>query len=178
MRPLLLFLLIFLLLDLAVALPYSLTLGNLSVSYDIPQLRNGFIVEITSHGDNQLPSFSIPLGVEGTSPSLEVYPGPCPDLQEIRTMLGQDVPATDLVALSVGSWPVNGQNGAGGFIFHGPENALGERIISGQAWIFFQQGPYTCQIIKQFSYYHSEAEIRAALDQFNISLDHLVVQIA
>lgn len=166
-----------LLLQVAAGLPYGLTLGNVTVSYDIPALRNGFSVEITSHGDGQLPSFSLPLGMEGTSPSLEIYPGTSPSLQEIRTMLGQDVAANDLLDLSAGLWPVNGQVGRGGYILHGPENALGERVLSGQAWIFFEQGPYTCQIIKRFSYYHSKSEISLALDQFNESLTHLHVQI-
>ena len=178
MKPILLVaVLLALLLQQVAALPYALTLGNVTVQTDIPALRNGFSVKITSHGDGQLPSFTIPLGVEGTSPILEIYPGPMPTLQEIRHLLGHDVAATDLLELSSGLWAVNGQAGRGGYILHGPENALGERVLSGQAWVFFKQGPYTCQIIKQFSYYNSEAEIRLALDGFNESLDHLRVQI-
>jgi hypothetical protein len=177
MRPILLVAVLLALLQQATAIPYAITLGNVSVQTEIPALRNGFQVEITQHGDSQLPSFSIPLDVAGTSPTLEIYPGPMPTLEEIRQLLGQDVAASDLVALQTGFWPVNGQAGRGGYILHGPKNALGERVLSGQAWIFFEQGPYTCQIIKKLSYYHSEAEIRLALDHFNESLSYLHVQI-
>jgi len=161
----------------ATAIPYALTLGNVSVQTEIQTLRNGFHVEITQHGDSQLPSFSIPLDVAGTSPTLEIYPGPMPTLEEIRHLLGQNVAASDLLDLQTGLWPVNGQAGRGGYVLHGPQNALGERVLSGQAWVFFQQGPYTCQIINRFSYFHNESEIRLALDEFNESLGHLHVQI-
>jgi hypothetical protein len=43
-------------------------------------------VEIIQHGDGQLPSFTIPLDVAGTSPSQEV----------IRQLLAQDVAACGL----------------------------------------------------------------------------------
>lgn len=68
----------------------------MSVQTEIPALSNGFQVEVTQHGDRQLPSFSIPLDVAGTSPTLE----------EIRQLLGQDVAASDLLELSAGLWPV------------------------------------------------------------------------
>jgi len=59
-----------------------------------PALRNGFHVEITQHGDGQLPSFSIPLDVAGTSPTLEIYPSSILTLEEIRHILGQEVVAS------------------------------------------------------------------------------------
>jgi len=117
-----------------------------SVQTDIQALRNSFQVEITQHGDGQLPSFSIPLDVAGTSPTLEIYPGPMPTLEEIRHLLGQDVATSDLLDLQTGLWPVNGGQGRGGYVLHGPQNALGERVLSGQAWVFFELGPYTCQL--------------------------------
>lgn len=80
----------------------------MSVQTEIQTLRNGFQVEITQHGDSQLPSFFIPLDVAGTSPTLEIYPGPMPTLEEIRHLLGQDVAASDLLDLQNGLWPVNG----------------------------------------------------------------------
>lgn len=49
-------------LQVAAGLPYALTLGNVTVSYDISALRNGFHVEITALGDGQLPSFQHPFG--------------------------------------------------------------------------------------------------------------------
>jgi len=60
-----------------------------SVQTEIQTLRNGFQVEITQHGDSQLPSFFIPLDVAGTSPTLE----------EIRHLLGQGMAASDLLDL-------------------------------------------------------------------------------
>ena len=83
-------------------------------------------MEITQHGDGQLPSFSIPLDMAGTSPTLEIYPGPMPTQEEIRHFLGKDVAATDLLDLQTGLWPVNGQAGRGGYVLHGPQNALEE----------------------------------------------------
>jgi len=85
-----------------------------SVQTDILALRNGFHVEITQQGGGQLPSFSIPLDVAVTMPTLE----------EIRHFLGKDVAATDLLELSAGLWPVNGQAGRRGYVLHGPQNAL------------------------------------------------------
>ncbi len=107
MRSLLLVAILLALLQQAIAIPYSITLDNVSVQTDIQALRNGFHEEITQHGDGLLPSFSIPLDVACTSPSLEIYPGPMPTLEEIRHLLGQDVAASDLLDLQTGLWPVN-----------------------------------------------------------------------
>lgn len=71
----------------ATAIHYALTLENVSIQTDIPAIRNGFQVEITSHGDGQLTSFSIPLDVAGTSPTLEIYPGTCPSLLKSESTL-------------------------------------------------------------------------------------------
>jgi hypothetical protein len=65
MRFILLMAILLALLQQATAIPYAITLGNVSVQTDIQALRNGFQVEITQHGDGQLPSFSIPLDVAG-----------------------------------------------------------------------------------------------------------------
>ena len=79
------------LLQVAAGLPYVLTLGNVTVSYDIPALRNGSQVEIASHGDSQLPSFSIPLEWKAPVPHWRSTLAPVHSLQEIRTMLAKSL---------------------------------------------------------------------------------------
>jgi len=98
MKHLLLVAILLALLQQATAISYAITLGNMSVQTEIQTLRNGFQVEITQHRDSQLPSFSIPLDVAGTSPT----PG------GDQPLLGQDVAASDLLDLQTGLWPVNG----------------------------------------------------------------------
>jgi len=96
----------------ATAIPYAIPLGNVSVQTEIPALMNGFQVEVTQHGDSQLPSFAFPLDVAGTSPSQEV----------IRQLLPQDVAACGPGGLQTGLWPVNGK--AWVFFEQGPSTFL------------------------------------------------------
>jgi len=181
MKLLILSLLLFLLLP-AQAIPFGVTVGNVSVSYDIPKLTdNGFRVsvqhsEIESYQSpyNQA-SYTIPLGMSPGAPELSLYPGSLPTLQQVKQVLGMDVEEPELVNLSAGPW----QPGIGGYIVTGgSENALGQRAwYGGRASVYFQRGSYVCCVNKAFRHCHSEPEVRNAMNVFNDSLTKLKVVI-
>lgn len=191
MKLLIIALLLVLLLP-AQGIPYAVTIGNVSVSYDIPKLHDGDFTIHVSHAQVESPqspyynqtSYDISLGQISNTPLLSIYPGSLPSISYVKKNLAYNggpniIEKDELVNLSAGSWQVCGQPGIGGYIVTGdPENALGQRAwYEVRASIFFQKGPYVCWITKFSCHGHSEGEVRKALEAFNESLTKLKVEV-
>ncbi len=159
-----------------------LMLGNVSVQYEVPteDFKNGFSVDIQKIGDN-LPKFTIPLGMVGGAPELSIYPDDSmPSTDEIKDFLGYGAmpDSTELVELAAGPWQINNQTGVGGYILKSNLNGKGERaIFYGKVSIYFKEGPYLCQVDKPLTYEKSEKDIRNEMTFFNMSLRRFRVQL-
>lgn len=168
--------------QLAQAVPFGVTIGNISVSYDAPKVTDNSQcnIEALRKGVPETLTYTIPLGMDVNAPQLYLLNDSLPSVSEIKRMLGTNVEKDELISLSIGSWQVCGQTGVGGCIVSGGiENALGQRRwYDGRVIIYFQKGPYLCCIDKQrIRSTHSESEVRGEMEKFNESLKTLKVDI-
>jgi hypothetical protein len=192
MKLLILSLLLLLLLP-AQAIPYAVTIGNVSVSYEAPLTmddHNAIQPKFQPTGVNPdslfygQPCYVIPLGKTGNAPVLTISPGSLPSLSQVKQLQAQRIEKDGLdlydgMKLSAGSWQVCGQPGIGdSIIIRGSQDRWYEGIVT----VFFQKGPYVCCIDKRIdsmkgSHHNNESDIRQAMVAFNESMSHLKVEV-